>query len=220
MKTTHTAPIRESQEPKPSAPRTRRLTGAAGLLALTTLVLGVVLGARPDIADQSGLAAFLQTHGTRLFLAWLLTTISGLSWLCFVVGIRGYLPVGGGRDVFTLAAVAAQAATWMGSALDTATAPSAAHDVPLSVYTAFGEAGHLAGAAGIAATGLALTGLAFAMRLRGAPWPRSLARLTLGAGILLVVTAPIGPASLPVLALWTITASVTAFRLPNTTNVG
>lgn len=220
MKATHAAASRESEQPMPPASRTARLTGAAGLLALTTLVLGVVLGARPDIADQSALGAFLQANGTRLFLAWLLTTVSGLAWLCFVVGIRGYLPAGRGRDVFTLASVAAQAATWMGSALDTATAPSGAHDVPLSVYTAFGEAGHLAGAAGIAATGLALTGLASAMRRRPTAWPWSLARLTTAAGILLMLTAPIGPASLPVLALWTFTASVSAFRLPITTNVG
>jgi hypothetical protein len=220
MKATHAAPSRESGQPMPPAPGTGRSTGAAGLLALTTLVLGVVLGSRPDITDQSALGSFLETNGTRLFLAWLLITVSGLAWLCFVVGIRGMVPAGGGRDVFTLAAIAAQAATWMGSALDTATAPSGAHDVPLSVYTAFGEAGHLAGAAGIAATGLALTGLAFAMRLRRMAWPRSLARFTMGAGILLMLTAPVGPVSLPVLALWTAATSVTAFRLQGTAHAG
>jgi len=220
MKATHAAPSRESGQPTPPAPGTGRSTGAAGLLALTTLVVGVVLGARPDITDQSALGSFLQTNGTRLFLAWLLITVSGLAWLCFVVGIRGMVPASGGRDVFTLAAVAAQAATWMGSALDTATAPSGAHDVPLSDYTAFGEAGHLAGAAGIAATGLALTGLAFAMRPRRTAWPRSLARFTMGAGILLMLTAPVGPVSLPVLALWTAATSVTAFRLQGTAHAG
>ena len=220
MKTTHAAPSRESDHPMPPTPGTGRLTGAAGVLALTTLVLGLLLSAKPDITDQSELSSFLETNGNRLFLAWLVTTVSGLAWLCFVVGIRGLAPAGGGRDVFTLAAVAAQAATWMGSALDTATAPSVAHDVPLSVYTAFGEAGHLAGAAGIAATGLALVGLAFAMRLRRTAWPRSLARFTMGAGILLMLTAPVGPISLPVLALWTAAASVTAFRLPGTANAG
>lgn len=220
MKTTRSAASRASEQPRPPAPKAGRMTGAAGLLALTTLVLGVVLGARPDMADQSALAAFLETNGNRLFLAWLLTTVSGLAWICFIVGIRAHVPNGAGRDVFTLAAVAGQAATWIGAALETATAPEGARDVPLSVYTALGEAGHLAEAAGIAATGLGLIGLASAMRMRPAGWPHSLAGLSTAVGILLMLTAPIGPVSLPVLALWTAVASVTAFRLPGATNVG
>jgi hypothetical protein len=220
MKATRARASRESEQPRQPAPSVGRLAGAAGLLAIITLMLGIVVGARPDIADQAALGAHLEADGTRLFLAWLIMTVSGLAWLCFVVGIRACVPDGVGRDVFTLAAVAAQAATWIGSALETANAPQGAHDVPLSVYTAFGEAGHLAGAAGIAATGLALTGLASAMRLRAAGWPQYFARLTAVAGILLILTAPIGPASLPVLVLWTAAASVTALRLPGAANVG
>jgi predicted small integral membrane protein len=219
MKSTRADASRKSEQPRPPAPRAGRTAGAAGLLAFITLVLGVLVGNRPNITDQSALHAFLETDGTRLFVAWLVTTASGLAWLCFIVGMRALLPRSFGRDVFTLAAIAGQAATWFGSALETATAPEGAHHVPLSVYTAFGEAGHLAGAAGIAATGLALTGMASAMRLRPAGWPRYLARLTTGAGILLILTAPIGPASLPVLVLWTAAASVTALRLPGVANV-
>jgi hypothetical protein len=94
------------------------------------------------------------------------------------------------------------------------------YQAPLPVYTALGQAGHLAGAAGVAATGLALTGLAFTMPLRRTAWARSLARITMGAGILLMRTAPVGPVSLPVLALWTAATSVTAFRLQGTANTG
>jgi hypothetical protein len=218
MKANRVDASRDSEQARPLALKAGRLTGAAGLLALTTLVLGVVIGTRPDIADQSALRAFLETDGTRLFLAWLVVTVAGLAWLCFVVGMRGLLPAGSGRDMFTLAAVAGQAATWIGAALETAGAPQDAHDLPLSVYTAFGEAGHLAGAAGIAATGLALTGLAFAMRLRPTSWPRSFPGLTTVAGVLLVLTAPAGPVNLPVLVLWLGAVSVIALRLPAVTD--
>jgi hypothetical protein len=220
MRMTRAEASRESEQPRPRTREPGSVAGWAGLLAVTTLVTGVVVGARPDIADQSALSAFLEADGARLFLAWLVTTVSGLAWLGFIVGIRAGLPDSVGRDVFTFAAVAGQVATWIGSSLDTATAPQGAHDVPVSVYAAFGEAGHLAGAAGIAATGLALTGLASAMRLGPSGWPRSLATLTMVAGGLLILTAPIGPVSLPVLVLWTTAASVAALRLPPITDVG
>jgi hypothetical protein len=58
------------------------------------------------------------------------------------------------------------------------------------------------------------------MRLGPSGWPRSLATLTMVAGGLLILTAPIGPVSLPVLVLWTTAASVAALRLPPITDVG
>jgi predicted small integral membrane protein len=212
MKATFAPASHESGQPRPQGPHGARPTGAAGLLALATLVAGVVVGARPDIASQSALSAFLETDGTRLFVAWLTINVSGLAWVCFVVGIRALLPVGLGRDLFTFAAVTGQAATWIGWALETATAPQGAHDVPLPVYTAFGEAGHLAGATGMAATGLALMGMASALRSRSVGWPRWVPGATTAAGVLLVLGAVVGPASLPVLLAWTVTMSFLLMR--------
>ena len=220
MRPTRARASRPAKPPGPPTPNAGRVTGTAGLLALSTFVLGVLASNRPDIPDQPALGAFLDTGGTRLFIAWLITTVAGLAWLCFILGMRALLPPGFGRDLFTLAAVAGQTATWIGSALDTATAPRVAHDVPLSVYTAFGEAGHLAGATGIAATGLALTALASAMRTQPTHWPRLLPGLTTAAGILLILTGPIGPASLPILVLWTGLVCVVTLRLPTSTNAG
>jgi hypothetical protein len=82
---------------------------------------------------------------------------------------------------------------------------------PLPVYQAFGEAGHLAIATGTATTGLALLGLASATG-HSRFWSTSISRGTTAAGVLLILTAVVGPVSIPVYALWLLTISVLLLR--------
>src|SRR4051812_34035697 len=63
-----------------SGPR-RQLTGAAALVTLALMTLGVALAARPNLATPSDLHDFLADNGPRLFVSWVATTVSGASWL-------------------------------------------------------------------------------------------------------------------------------------------
>ncbi len=201
--TTHDAP------PHPVSP-TRRTTGVAGLVTLATFAATVLVAPKQDLSSSAQLHAFLDENGRWQAVAWLLSVAGGLTWLVFVVGLRHLLPGGASRDVFTAAAVAGQAATWVGASLVTAAAPSAAHNLSLPVYVAFGEAGHLAAAAGTAATGLALLGLS-----RAAPiglWSTTVSRGTAIAGVVLIAAAIIGPVSIPAYALWLLIISVLLLR--------
>jgi hypothetical protein len=198
--------------------RMRRATGAAALTVLVTLVAAQLVGARTDVGSQASLQVFLDHHGARLFVAWVLTVLGGLAWLGLITGMRRLLPGGGARDLFVAAGVAGQAIGWAGASLGTAAAAPDARDIPLSVYNAFGEAAHLASAAGIAATGLALIGLgAAASGALPVALPRFVARLTTAAGVLLILTGPIGPISLPVNVFWLLTLSIVLLRRPTDT---
>jgi hypothetical protein len=166
---------------------------------------------KQDLTNNAQLSAFLEDNGWRQAVAWLLTLAYGLTWLVFVVGLGRQLPDTHGRDLFTTAAVAGQAATWAGVSLNTATAPGTTHGVTLPVYEAFGEAGHLAFAAGTAATGLAMIGLARAA-VAGGLWSITTTRLTAFAGTVLIVTAVIGPISIPVFVAWLLVVSILLLR--------
>ena len=209
--TTHDAP-RQRISP------TRRTIGVAGLVTLTTFAAAVLVAPKQDLSSSAQLLVFLDDNGRWQALAWLLSVASGLGWLVFVVGLRHLLPDGVSRDVFTGAAVAGQAATWVGASLDTAAAPSAAHNLSLPVYVAFGEAGHLAAAAGTAATGLALLALSRAAA-DGGLLSTTVARGTAVAGIVLVAAAVIGPVSIPAYALWLLIISVLLLRRPGRTSL-
>lgn len=187
-----------------------RRTGAAGLVAVFTLVFATVLGTRTDVLSRPALHSFLENSGSRLFIAWLFMVVSGLAWLGFVVGLRSILPAGPSADLFGVGAVLAQALTWCGASLNTAAAAPDARGLSLPVFNALGEAAHLTTAAGVAATGLALLGLAAS----GATvlWSTTFAKATGTAGVLLILTAVIGPLSLPVLVLWTTTAAILVLR--------
>jgi hypothetical protein len=203
-----TQPLTTTQHaaPKP-APPSRRATGGAGLATLVTYAAAVLVAPKQDLTSRAQLHAFLEDNGRWQAVAWLLMVVSGLAWLVFVVGLRRLLPAGPGRDLFTAAAVAGQAATWAGASLNTAAAPPDARGLSLPVYAAFGEAGHLAVATGTAATGLALLGLARAAATSGL-WSSAVSRGTTTAGILLVVAAVVGPVSVPVYALWLLILSI------------
>lgn len=75
---------------------------------------------------------------------------------------------------------------------------------------AFGEAGHLAAAAGTAAAGLALLGLSRAAAV--GLWSTPVARGTGAAGVLLIAAAVIGPVSIAAYALWLLIISVLLLR--------
>jgi hypothetical protein len=192
-------------------PPSRRATGTIGLLSLALFIAAVLVAPKQDVTTPTQLHAFLKENGVLQAVAWLLTVLWGLTWLLFVVGLRRLLPESQGRDLFTAAAVAGQAATWAGVSLNTATAPSGAHGVTLPVYEAFGEAGHLAMAAGTAATGLALIGLARAAADAGF-WSTTTTRVTVVAGTVLIVTAVIGPISIPVYVIWLLATSILLLR--------
>ena len=183
-----------------------RRTGTAGIIAVATLVAGVLLDTRTDVHTQNALHSFLDDSGSRLFIAWVFLLVSGLAWLGVVVGLRSLLPRGGATDLFVIGAALGQALVWCGASTDTAAAAPNAHDLPLAVFNALTEAAHLTTAAGIAVTGLALIGLA---QVRATSlWHRAFARGTAAVGVILVLGAVIGPLSLPVLALWMLTASI------------
>jgi hypothetical protein len=193
------------------APPSRRATGAAGLVALAAFIAAILVAPKQDLTTGEQLRGFLADNGWRQAVAWLLTLAYGLTWLLFVVGLRRLLPDAHGRDLFTAAALAGVATTWAGTSLNTATAPHNAHGVTLPVYEAFGEAGHLAVAAGTAATGLAMIGLARAA-VAGGLWSTTTTRLTAIAGAVLIATAVVGPISIPVFVLWLLAVSILLLR--------
>jgi len=183
-----------------------RRAGTAGIIAVATLVAGVLLDTRTDVHTQGALHTFLDDSGPRLFIAWVFLLVSGLAWLGVVVGLRTLLPKGGATDLFVIGAALGQALLWCGASTDTAAAAPNAHALPLAAFNALTEAAHLTTAAGIAVTGLALVGLG---RARATSlWPRAFARGTGAVGVILVLGAVIGPLSLPVLVLWMLTASI------------
>ena len=184
-----------------------RATGIAGLATFVTYAAAVLLTPKQDLDTSAQLQAFLEQNGRWQLLAWLLMLVSGLCWLLFVLGLRRLLPGSAGSDLFTAAAIVGQAATWVGASLNTAGAPPGARGIPLPVYQAFGEAGHLAIAAGTAATGLALLGLA-AASTRSRLWSTWIGRVTALAGTVLILTAVIGPVSIPVYSLWLLIISI------------
>jgi hypothetical protein len=194
--------------------RQRRAAAAAAFGALALLVAAVLVAAPEDVRIQAALQGYLDRAEGRMLLAWILGVLAGLAWLCLVVALRRMLPRGGGRDLFMAAAIAGQAAAWAGVSLGTAAAVPDAHQIPLPVFTAFGEAAHLAGAAATAAMGLALLGLAAAIRSGAAPLPQWFGWLTAGAGVLLIPAAVVGPLSLPVTWLWLLTLGTLLLRRP------
>lgn len=199
--------------------RLRRATGFAGLVSVTSMAAALLVANPQDVSTQAALQSYLESNGGHLAVAWLIGAVGGLAWLAFVVGLRRLVSAGVGRDVFVVAAVCAQAMVWTGASLDTADAPPEARGVPIAVFNAFREAGHLAGAVGTAAAGLSLVGLAVAAS-RTAGWSRLFVRLTSAAGGLLVVAAVIGPVTVPVLVLWQISTCILLLRTSNRTSVG
>jgi hypothetical protein len=192
----------------------KRIPAGAALIALGTSLGALVVARIEDVTTQAELGDYLERAGGRLFFAWILFVLSGLAWLVFVVEVRRLLPSGGARDLFVAAAVAGQAASWVGASLATAAAPSEAHDIPLSVYNAFGEAAHLAQAGGTAALGVSLVAAATAARRSAAPalLPRWFRRVTLMVGVILVPVSVIGPVALPLTWLWLIVVAVLLIR--------
>lgn len=199
-----------------SPQRLRRRWAAAGAAfgALVLLVAAVLVAAPEDVHTQAALRGYLDRAEGRMLLAWILSVLAGLAWLCLAVALRRLLPRGGGRDLFVAAVIAGQAAAWAGVSLGTAAAAPDAHQIPLSVFNALGEAAHLAGAAATAAMGLALLGLATAVRSAPAPLPRWFGWLTAGAGVVLIPAAVVGPVSLPVTWFWLLTLGTLLLRRP------
>jgi hypothetical protein len=194
--------------------RQRRAAAGAAFGALVLLVAAVLVAAPEDVHTQAALQGYLDRAEGRMLLAWILSVLAGLVWLCLVVALRRMLPRGGGRDLFVVAAISGQAAAWAGVSLGTAAAAPDAHQIPLSVFNALGEAAHLAGAAATAALGLALLGLATAVRSGSAPLPRWFGWLTAGVGVLLIPAAVAGPVSLPVTWFWLLTLGTLLLRRP------
>ena len=205
----------------PSAARVstngRRVAGGAALGALVTSLASLFVLTREDVGTQAALRDYLARAGGRMAAAWVFAVLSGLAWLGFVSAMRRLLPTSGGRDLFVAAAVAGQATSWAGVSLATAAAPAEAREVPLAVFHAFSEAGHLAGAAGTAALGLALVGAASAGRQPSAPrvLPRWFWVMTLVVGVLLVPAAVAGPVALPLTWLWLLVVAVLLLRRPS-----
>jgi hypothetical protein len=194
--------------------RQRRVAAAAAFGALVPLVAAALVAWPEDVHAQAALARYLDRAEGRMLGAWILAVLAGLAWLCLAVAVRRMLPRGGGRDLFVAAAVSGQAAAWAGVSLGTAAAVPDAHQIPLPVFNAFGEAAHLAGAAATAAMGLALLGLAASVRSGPAPLPRWFGRLTAGAGVLLIPASVAGPVSLPVTWLWLLVLGTLLLRRP------
>jgi hypothetical protein len=194
--------------------RQRRVAAAAAFAALVLLVAAALVAATEDIHAQAALAGYLDRAEGRMLGSWILAVLAGLAWLSLVVAVRQMLPRGGGRDLFVVAAVSGQAAAWAGVSLGTAAAVPDAHQIPLPVFNAFGEAAHLAGAAGTAAIGLALLGLAAAVRSGPGPLPGWFGWLTAGVGVLLIPASVAGPVSLPVTWLWLLVLGTLLLRRP------
>jgi len=192
-----------------------RRAGAAGIVSVVTWITGTLLAATPDLTTQSALHGFLDANGPRLFVSWLVMSAFAISWLVFVLSVKVVATTGPGGVLFTAAAVMGQALMWTGASLRTAVAAPDAHTISLAVYNALAEAAHLTAAAGIAATGLAL--LTLARTTPTAAWPKGFTRGTFLAGIVLLLTAVIGPLTFPVLAIWIMTASVLLLRRARST---
>lgn len=197
----------------------RHATAVAGLLSVGSLAAAVLVANPQDVGSQVALQSYLQRDSDHLAIAWLIGAVGGLAWLGFVVGLRRLLSAGVGRDLFVVAAVAAQAMAWTGASLGTASAPPEARDVPLAVFDAFREAGHLAGAAGTAAVGLSLLGLAMAASRTTGRSPLFV-RVTSAVGVVLVLAAVIGPVTVPVLLFWELGTCIMLLRTRNRTPAG
>lgn len=195
--------------------RQRRVAAVAAFAVLVLLVATALVAATEDIHAQAALAGYLDRVEGRMLGSWILAVLAGLAWLCLAVAVRQMLPRGGGRDLFVVAAVSGQAAAWAGVSLGTAAAVPSAHQIPLPVFNALGEGAHLAGAAGTAAIGLALLGLAAAVRSAPGLLPGWFGWLTAAAGVLLIPAAVAGPVSLPVTWLWLLVLGTLLLRRPS-----
>jgi hypothetical protein len=196
---------------RPDSEPRRQLTGAAALVTLGLMILGVALAGRPNLATPTDLHDFLADNGPRLFVGWAVTTVSGAAWLVFVAGMRTLLPRSLERDLFTYTALAGQVCAWVGAALATAAVPEGARELSLPTFLAIDEAAHLTSATGLGLTGLALICVA-ASGTAGVAVPRWFVRVTWVAGVLIALGAVIGPVSIPVLALWMLTAGLVLAR--------
>jgi hypothetical protein len=170
--------------------------GVAAVVALAATVAGVVVYMPRDVTADAALAAYLEQQRSAMFIAWVLLTVSGLAWVVLAASVRSALAAGPAATTFLVAVVAGQSATWAGSAMETAATDTDAGTVPLSVYSAFHEAGHLAAAAGTASIGVALVALGLAARSSGV-LSRLTARVMLVAGVILIPAAVVGPVALP-----------------------
>lgn len=177
---------------------------------MSAYVGAILVAPQQDAANDIQLQDFLGNRGPLLAASWLLMLVCGLAWLLLVTGLRGRVEPGFARDLMVAAAVAGQAVAWAGASLDAAFAAPTSRAVPLPVYEAFGEAGHLAMAAGTAATGLALIGLSRCATPQ--LWGTTMSRATAVAGAILVLAAVIGPVSAPVYALWLLLAAIQLLR--------
>ncbi|MGY1620306.1 hypothetical protein ACI797_26510 [Geodermatophilus sp. SYSU D00691] len=194
--------------------RSRRRTAASAFVALAAALAAVVVAAPEDVADQVALQERLDRTGAQMLVAWALWTASGSAWLCLAAGLRRVLPSGGARDLWLGAVTAAQAATCVGASLVTAASNPRAHDIPLPAYEAFQGAGHHVLAAGTVLTGLALLGLAVALRSAPEQLPRWFRSFTTAAGVVLVPASIAGPVAVPVVALWLLVLGLVLLRGP------
>ena len=177
---------------------------------MVTLIAGTLLSSKPEMATRTDLHRFLEDSGSRLFVAWLITSLSALAWVVFVVGLRSILSTGPGMELFAVAAVLGQGLIWTGASLDISSAAPDARDVPFVVYNAISEAAHLTTSAGFAATGLALIGLSASTAANC--WSRRFSRMTMVAGIILIIACVVGPIIFPVLVLWLAAISALLLR--------
>jgi hypothetical protein len=201
-------------EIRPRTEQIRRLTATAAFVALGAVVAAPLVAMREDPRTQPALQAYLDRMEVRLFSAWVLCGVAAIAWLCLALGVRRMLPPSAGRDFFLALVPAAQVALWTGSSLDVATVRAEARGVPLSVHYAFTNAGHSVTVAGTAFTGLALLGLARALRATPVLGSRLFRRLTAVAGVLLV-PAGAGPVSWAVTILWLLVIGAVLLRSPS-----
>jgi hypothetical protein len=201
-------------EIRPRTDQNRRLTATAAFVALGAVVAGPLVAMREDPRTQPALQAYLDRMEVRLFLAWVLCGVAAVAWLCLARGLRRMLPPSAGRDFFLAVVPAAQVALWAGSSLDVATVRSEARGVPLPVHYAFTDAGHSVTVVGTAFTGLALLGLASALRATSVLGSPSFRRLTAVAGVLLV-PAGVGLVSWAVTILWLLLTGAVLLRSPS-----
>jgi hypothetical protein len=202
-----------TMEIRPRTDQTRRLTTMAAFVALGAVVAGPLVAMREDPRTQHALQAYLDRMEVRLFLAWVLCGVAAIAWLGLALGLRRMLPPSAGRDFFLTLVAAAQVALWAGSSLDVATVRSEAQSVPLPVHYAFTDAGHSVTVVGTAFTGLALLGLAGALRAAPVVGSRWFRRLTAVAGVLLV-PAGVGPVSWAVTIMWLLLVGAVLLRSP------
>jgi hypothetical protein len=203
-----------TSEIRPRTDPTRHLTATAAFVALGAVVAGPLVAMREDPRTQHALQAYLDRMEVRLFLAWVLCGVAAIAWLCLVLGLRRMLPPSVGRDFLLALVPAAQVALWAGSSLDVATVRSEARGVPLPVHYAFTDAGHSVTVVGTAFTGLALLGLARALRATPVLGSRLFRRLTAVAGVLLI-PAGAGPLSWAVTILWLLVIGAVLLRSPS-----